>query len=114
MAKMLINYRGVDGDEIDAIRERLETHGIEFYELPASAFQISAGSLWIRRDEDVERARALFDELQLEWLRQARSNRQSLSFAQHLRRNPRSVLGYIGAAMLVLLVLAWPIVHLLL
>lgn len=112
MAKMLLNFRGVPEEEIEDVRELMAEHGIEVYELPASAFLISAGSLWVRNDSDYSRARELFDEYQFSRAERARMSADRRGFVDQLRAEPGKVIGYIAVAVLILLFFATPIVQL--
>lgn len=112
MSKLLLNFRGVPEDEIEDVRALMADHEIETYELPASAFLISAGSLWVRHDDDHERARALFDEYQSSRAEAARSRADGRRFVDQLRAEPGKVIGYIAVAILILLFFATPVVQL--
>ena len=112
MARRLLNLRGVSPEEADGLRGALDRAGIRFYELPPSAFGISAGSIWVRYDHDFERASTVFGSFQDEFTRNAREHNHPESFATLLRRNPGRVLGYTSAAIMVLLFMFWPVFQL--
>lgn len=119
MAKMLMNLRHVPEDESDAVLEMLESHGIEHYRLPPSAFMISAGSIWIKQDEDFARAKSLFDELQRERAEQAQANWQTQKdegsqprLLDELSENPGRLLAYVTIAVLIILFMLTPVVQL--
>ena len=62
--KLLLNLRHVPDDEADEVRTLLEQHEIAFYETKPSVWGVSAGGIWIRRDEDVATAARLMGEYQ--------------------------------------------------
>lgn len=112
MSRRLLNLRDVSPEEADGLRAALDAAGLEYYELPPTAFGISAGSIWIRHDHDFVRARAVFDAFQQEFSRGAREEHVPESFMTFLRRNPRRVALFIAAAGLVLLLMFWPVFQL--
>lgn len=112
MGKRLLSLRGVEPEEAEGLREALAAADLEFYEIPPTAFGISAGSIWIRRDEDLERAKQVFDEFEQVFAKSARQNHTPESLWSYTRRNPRRVVGYMAAALGVLLVMFWPVLHL--
>lgn len=112
MARRLLDLRGVPPEEAEGLRDALDRAEIEYYELPPTAFGISAGSIWVRHDNDFQRASGIFDNFQHDFTRSARENRVPDSFSARLRRNPGNVVGYIAAAVLILLLMLWPIFQL--
>ncbi|MFN2333477.1 MAG: DUF6164 family protein [Wenzhouxiangellaceae bacterium] len=112
MAKQLLNLRGVPDDEAEDVRALLHRNRVEFYELPAGPYLISAGSLWIRHDHEYERARELFGQYQAERLRNARDQAETTSLLRHFRQQPLKVVVYGFTALLVVALMAWPIVAL--
>lgn len=112
MSRRLLNLRGVSPEEADGLRAALDAAGLEYYELPPTAFGISAGSIWIRHDHDLARARAVFDAYQEDFARSAREDHVPETFMDFLRRNPRRVAGYTAAAVMVLLLMFWPVFQL--
>mgnify|MGYP005848775727 CR=1 FL=1 len=112
MAKRLLSLRGVTPEESEGLREALATAGVEFYEIPPTAFGISAGSIWIRREEEFDRAKQVFDAFQEAFAASARENHAPESLWSYARRNPGQVAGYTVAALGVLLLMFWPVLHL--
>lgn len=112
MARRLLDLRGVPPEEADGLRDALEHAGIEYYELPPTAFGISAGSIWIRRTEEFERAKKVFDAFQEAFVADARKDHAPESLWSYVKRNPGRVAGYTAAALGVLLVMFWPVLHL--
>lgn len=112
MARRILNLRGVTIEEAEGLRQALEAGGVEFYETPPSAFGISAGGIWIRHDEEFDRAKEIFDAFQHAFAAEARENHAPESLADYARRNPGRVAGYTAAALAVLLVMFWPVLHL--
>lgn len=109
---MLLNLRDVPDDEADALRRALEAEQVDYYELPPSAFGISAGSIWIRDEIEYSRARDVFERAQDDYAHTARAARAVPSFVEHFRAEPGRVIGHILAAILVLLLISWPILEL--
>jgi len=62
--RLLLNLRHVPDDEREDVLCLLEEAHIEHYITPAGPFGISAGAIWIRHQQDAERAWALFDAYQ--------------------------------------------------
>ncbi|MEM1080237.1 MAG: DUF6164 family protein [Pseudomonadota bacterium] len=119
MAKLLLNLRHVPQDESDAVLAMLEQHSIEHYQLPPSAFMISAGSIWIQHDQEYDRAKRLFDSFQAERATQARSEWQHQqdhgtqpSWFDELRQRPGQWIGYVLIAVLILLFMLTPVIQL--
>jgi len=112
MAKRLLNLRGVMPEEAEGLRDALDAAGVEFYEIPPTAFGISAGSIWIRRDDEFERAKRVFDAFQEAFVVTARETSTPESLWSYVRRNPGRVAAYTAAALGVLLVMFWPVIHL--
>jgi len=112
MARRILNLRGVTIEEAEGLRQALAAADVEFYETPPSAFGISAGSIWIRRNEEFDRAKEVFDAFQDAFAAEARQNHAPESLASYVRRNPGRVAGFTVAALAVLLVMFWPVLHL--
>ena len=117
---MLLNLRNVPEDEVLEVLQLLSEHDIEHYQVPPSAFMISAGSIWIKQDEDYEQARKLFDEFQLaraeqaqqDWHQQKAQGTQP-GLLDALRNNPGQLLAYLTIAILIVLFMLTPVVQLL-
>ena len=59
MSQLLLNLRHVPEDEADEVRALLERNAIAWYETEPNRWGISAGAIWVREDDQFERARAL-------------------------------------------------------
>ncbi|MEX0914718.1 MAG: DUF6164 family protein, partial [Wenzhouxiangellaceae bacterium] len=112
MSRRLLSLRGVPAEEAQGLREALDAAEVAYYELPPTAFGISAGSIWVRHNHDFKRARIVFDAFQERHAQQARADHVPVSFIVYLRRNPGRVAGYAAAAVLVLLLMFWPVLQL--
>lgn len=112
MARRLLDLRHVPLEEAAALRAELAEHDIDYYELPPSAFGISAGSIWVRRDEDWPRAREVFDRFQDDYRDAARRAPPVPPLREQLRRHPGRIIGYALAAVLILLLMGWPVLQL--
>lgn len=73
VAKLLLNLRNVPDDEADEVRALLEQCAISFYETKPSFWGVSAGGIWVSRDEDVAEAERLMAQYQRERQTQARA-----------------------------------------
>ncbi|MGM0768243.1 MAG: DUF6164 family protein [Pseudomonadota bacterium] len=109
MPHHLMNLRHVPDDEADEIRELFESHGVRYYETPASRWGISMGGFWVHDDDEAARARALLTDYQQRRLaRQRQEYEQSLAegetggFWFRLRQKPVTTL----AACLAIVVIA--------
>jgi len=112
MAKRLLNLRDVPAEEVEALRAALKEGGLAYYETPPSAFGISAGAIWIRDDVDWPEARALFDRFQQEYTAAARRAPRVESFRSQFKRHPARILGFTAAALVILLLMFWPVAEL--
>lgn len=99
MAHMLLNLRHVPEDEAQEVRDLLNENELLFYETEPSFWGISAGAIWLSRDEDVAPARALMAEYQAERGERKRAEYNAeveagtaASFGQRLRQHPIGVL----------------------
>ncbi len=120
MAKLLLNLRYVPDDEAAEVRELLDRHGIACYETRPSRWGISAGGIWLRNNDDADRAGQLMADYQ-----RTRQSRARAAFAEAqragevptlmelARQQPLRVVGLIAAIALVLAVSAIPFVLLL-
>jgi len=112
MARRLLNLRDVPEAEARALRAELEAHELAFYETPPSPFGISAGGIWIRDDADWDQARALFERFQAEYAKAARRARAVGPLRVQSRRHPGRLVGYTAAALMILLMMLWPVFEL--
>jgi hypothetical protein len=106
MAKLLLNMRLVPDDEAADVRAMLDEARIPWYETEPSRWGISHGGIWVRDDEDVDRAKALMAGYQATRRERARAERAAAlrdgtaeTFADVLRREPlRVLLAVLGIA----------------
>lgn len=112
MARRLLDLRDVSPDEASGLRTALALAEIDYYELPPSAFGISAGSIWVRHDHDFERAAAVFDDFQEDFARRAREAGVPETLRRRIVRDPGRVIGYTAAATMILLLMFWPVLEL--
>jgi hypothetical protein len=62
MAKLLFSLRNVPNEEASEVMELLKAHNLDFYETFAGNWGASTPALWIKNDEDYERASRLLYE----------------------------------------------------
>lgn len=109
MAKLLFRLNQVEEDEANEVRDLLQQAEIEFYETDAGRWRISVAAIWLRHDEDFERARALLDDYQQqrrERLQQQAENIQT--FWQRAQERPADLLLAVLAIAVVLGLMIWP------
>lgn len=109
MASRLFNLRNVPEDEAEEVRRLLETHRIDYYETPPSPWGISMGALWLRDDDDRDRAERLLAAYQADRARAAREAYERLrregrheSLLDGLRDRPLQAAVYTAIIALVL------------
>lgn len=64
MAVLIFKLRYVPDDEAHEVRELLSNNDIDFYETSAGVFGISMPGLWLKNEEQLQKARQLIDEYQ--------------------------------------------------
>lgn len=116
MARLLLNLRHVPDDEADEVRALLAEHGIAWYETPPSRWAVSMGALWLERDADQPRARALLDDYQAQRAAHARADYQARqrrgevpTLVDTLRERPAEVLVYLALATGIVALMMWPV-----
>lgn len=115
MAKLLFRLNGVGEDEADDVRALLAEHQVDTYETDAGRWRISVAAIWLRDDQDYERARGLIDAYQqerTERLRQA-FNAQLQSgeipgLAQRFRERPVDFILVAVAILFITGLMLWP------
>jgi len=117
MAKLLFRLNNVEDDEADDVRALLDEAEIEYYETDAGRWRVSLAAIWLRQDEDYERARALLDDYQ-----QARSERLTEEYNEKLRNGeiptlwqrfqerPADMIAVLLAIAAIVGVMVWPFV----
>lgn len=103
-----MNLRHVPDREADAVRAMLDELGVEWYELPPTAFGLSAGSIWIRDNQQYPAAKDAFDRFQDDYAERARAE----SGSDRPRIEPLRLLAALIVAAVVLGFFFWPIVQL--
>lgn len=101
MSRLLIKLRHAPDDEIEEIRSLLQDHKIDFYETQAGAWGISAPGIWLKDEDQYERAKALLDTYQENRFREKRAEYEQLrragqhrTFLQNLLDKPFQVVLY--------------------
>ena len=108
MAVLFFNLRGVPSDEADDVRALLATHEIDFYETDAGNWGMSLPAIWLYQEEDLLKARPLFDEYQEQRAQrqralylQAKRLGEHQNFWQRHRSRPFQFLLYLAALILI-------------
>lgn len=119
MPKLLLNLRHVPEDEASEVLALMDAHRIEVYQTPPGPFGITAGGIWLKREDDHPRARELMDVYQAERASkaradyaQARREGRAETLWQRIREQPLKTLVYIGFAIFILLVFFTPLLEL--
>ncbi len=119
MAALLFKLRDVPEDEARDIRRLLDEHEIEYYETSAGNWGISLPALWVRHEEDLDRARDLLQAYQAERATRARlayedsvKKGENKRFRDMLREQPLRVLVYLAVILAVLYLSTMPFVNL--
>jgi hypothetical protein len=73
MSVLLFKLRDVPDEEADAVRALLEEHQFEIFETSAGRWQISIAAIWLRDEDDYDRARALLDDFQSDYVREVQA-----------------------------------------
>jgi hypothetical protein len=115
MAKLLFRLRNVPDEEANAVRDLLEKNHLEFYETSAGNWGISTPAIWLRHDEEFERAKEILDEFQQDWTAQQREqyrqevlNGRQRTFWNVFSENPLKVIFYLAIVLLILYVTLRP------
>ena len=109
MAVKLFSLHKVPDDEAEEVRDLLRANEIEFYETPAGNWGISAASIWLRDEKELEQAKALIDNYQKERLSRAREEYAHFvrtgrhrTIGDVIRENPLRFVVYLAAIAAVL------------
>jgi len=119
MARLLFRLNGVPEDEAQDVRQLLDENGVDYYETSAGRWGISLAAIWLKENDEFERASSLIDHYQQERFRRAREEYERLrregrleGLFTRLRREPLRILLYLLAIVAVLYLSMLPIIHL--
>ena len=108
MSILLFKLRFVPGDEAQEVRELLSENDIDFYETSAGVFGFSMPGLWLKNEDQLEKARQLIDDYQQFRQKKAQEDYQlrqkqgtARTFMDIFREDPVRYLSYILAIVLV-------------
>jgi Family of unknown function (DUF6164) len=100
----LFKLNDVPDDEAEEVRELLTGNEIDFYETSSGIWGISVAAIWLRDEDQYQRARSLIDEYQNERLAKAREEYLHLqvdgknrSLINLIRENPVRFIVYLAA-----------------
>lgn len=114
MAVLIFKLRHVPEDEAQDIRDLLLNNEIEYHETSAGLLGISVPGIWIVNEGQVEKARALIDEYQLQ--RQKRVREEYLlnkrSALDMFKENPVRYTGSVLAITLICFIMVYMFVKL--
>ncbi|MBL4851983.1 MAG: hypothetical protein JKY90_06855 [Gammaproteobacteria bacterium] len=78
MSVRLMNLRSVPEDEAEEIRQLLTEQGFDFYETPGGRWGISSPGLWLRDESDLDSAKAVLENYQVERYQRVRAEYDEL------------------------------------
>ena len=118
MPHLLFKLNGVPDDEAEEIRAVLDEHHIDYYETNAGRFGISLAAIWLRGDEELERARELINDYQQQRYQQARETYEQQqrdgtaeTFLQKALHSPLKTLIFLAAILAVLYFSIMPFIY---
>lgn len=116
MASIVFRLNNVPEQEADLVRALLTDNNIDFYETDAGRWGISIAALWVKEDQDKQKARALIDDFQVTHSQTMRAQFQEdldagrvPSFWQLLSKSPVMVITYWALIAVVVLITIVPI-----
>lgn len=119
MSKLIFRLNGASEEEAEQVRELLSQHELRFYETTAGRWGLSVAALWLFDESEVERARALIEDYQLQRQQQARealneSRRLGLepTLWQRARQAPLVFIAFVLATATILYLSIWPFIRL--
>jgi hypothetical protein len=103
MAVLIFKLRYVPEDEAQDVRDLLNENDIDYYETSAGILGFSMPGLWLRNDDQREKARQLIDEYQQQRQTRVREEYQSSkrTFMHMFREDPYRYTGYILIILLI-------------
>lgn len=111
MSILLFSLRGVPEDEADEIRELLIANELDYYETSAGNWGVSMPAIWLKENEDIDKARQLLNEYhqhrlvtQREKYQQLKEAGQNISVINNIKNNPLRFIGYVAAMLFTLYV----------
>ncbi|MFA6164773.1 MAG: DUF6164 family protein [Methylobacter sp.] len=111
MSILLFSLRGVPEDEADEIRELLIANELDYYETSAGNWSASMPAIWLKQNEDLDRARQLLNEYhqqrmmaQREKYQQLKKEGKNISIIHSIKNNPLRFISYVAAILFILYV----------
>ena len=109
MGVLVFRLNDAPGEEVQAIRELLESNNIEYYETSAGKWGFSVAGIWLKNRADQEQARRLIEEYQATYSEETRRKHEELRAAGQLDtvfsrffRYPLQVIVYLLLVLLVI------------
>lgn len=103
MAKLVFRLNNVPDTEADAVRQLLIDNNIDFYETHAGRWGLSVAAIWLKNDQEFERARGIIEAFQATYLEESRAQYEQdkaagriPTFWQLIRSNPILYISYVG------------------
>lgn len=111
MAKLIFSLKNVPEDEANDIRGLLDANGIAFYETPPGSWGISSPGIWLKNNDDRDRAGQLIEAYQQqrsiterEKFQQLKREGKHRTLLDAIKENPLQVILYLAVVVLVLYV----------
>ena len=104
MAVLIFKLRYVPDDEAHEVRELLIDNEIDYYETSAGFFGISMPGLWLKNEDQLQKAKQLIDEYQQLRQKKAREDYEqgdARTFLDMFKEAPVSYISYILAIILI-------------
>ena len=109
MSKILFRLNGVPEDEIEDVSELLTEHDIDFYETPPGNWGISMPAIWIKEEEQFDKAKVLLETYQSERSMQVKNEMNRLkqagehkTFIDMFKQNPVNFILHLMVSLLVI------------
>jgi len=99
MSVQVFRLKDVPDDEAEEIRTLLTEHHIDHFETPAGNWGISMPAIWLHDDEQLEEAKRLIDEYQVQ---RSEKFRSAQSQQKSILQSPMQVILYIAFAIVIL------------
>ena len=83
----VFSFIGVSSDEQEAMRKALREGSVDFYETPPANWGQGQPGLWVRRQEQAEKANRLLELAQEKWVKQTESSAKTVVRSPSAKRS---------------------------
>ncbi|SFP71965.1 hypothetical protein SAMN05216419_101521 [Nitrosomonas cryotolerans] len=109
MSTILFRLNGVSDEEVTDVRELLAHNEIDFYETSPGNWGVSVPAIWLRDDDQLQKARVLLDEYQAartlrirEEYARLKKEGKSKTFIDKIKESPIQWVAHLVAVLLVI------------